>query len=167
MSEVERDDQARFSELVERHSGIVRKVAATYCGDPVGRADLSQDILANLWAAWPRYDADRPFSTWMYRIALNVALSHVRDIYRVRRMMVPLGEEHNSVAALGPDYAANRMLDIVYTAMADFDPLNRAILLLYLDDRSHREIAEIFGIGESNVGTKINRMQQKLRAKLA
>lgn len=157
----------RFAGLIRDHAGIVRKVAATYARDPEDRADMMQDILANLWAAWPRYDDARPFPTWMYRVALNVALSHVRSVYRERRVMIPLTGDHDAVTATNPDHEANQALDVLHATMARFDPLNRAVLLLYLDGRSHRDIGEIVGISESTVGTRIDRIKQKLRKELA
>ena len=77
-------DSERFAGLIRDHAGIVRKVAASYARNPHDRADLMQEILANLWASWSRYDDARPFPTWMYRVALDVALSHVRSVYRER-----------------------------------------------------------------------------------
>ena len=87
------DARARhFATLLDEHAGIVRKVAATYCRDGDDRADLAQEIASALWQAFARYDATRPFATWMYRIALNVAISHVRSTARRRRVFVPLDE---------------------------------------------------------------------------
>ena len=160
-------DSERFAGLIRNHAGIMRKVAATYARDPDDRADLIQDMLANLWAAWPRYDDARPFATWMYRVALNVALSHLRSVYRERRVMIPLTGDHDAVAAAELDYEANQALDALHLTMARFDPLNRAVLLLYLAERSYREIGEIVGIGESAVGTRLDRIKQKLRRELA
>ena len=71
--------QTRFAALLEQHRGIVFKVAATYCRHPEDRQDLAQEIAAQLWRAFSGYDPARLFSTWMYRIALNVAISHVRS----------------------------------------------------------------------------------------
>ncbi|HST35386.1 MAG TPA: sigma-70 family RNA polymerase sigma factor [Allosphingosinicella sp.] len=160
-------DQERFSALVREHAGIVRKVATTYCRGADDRADLAQEILAQLWAAWPRYDVARPFTTWMYRVALNVAISHVRGVYRGARHFVPLTDAHHEIAAAGHDHEARDELEALETVIAELGQLNRALLLLYLDDRSHREIAEILGISESNVGTKINRLKQRIRARFA
>ena len=155
-----------FTRMIDRHAGIVRKVAATYCRDGDDRADLAQEILAQLWQAWPRYDSTRPFSTWMYRIALNVAMSRMRDVYRGVRHFVPLADEHNEIAGAAVDHEANEQLAALERVAAGLDELNRALLLLYLDDRSHREIAEILGLSESNVGTKIARLKQRLRDQL-
>ena len=71
-------DATGFTELLDRHRGILIKVAAGYAGSPDERADLMQDIVAQLWRAWPACDPARPFSTWMYRIALNVAIGDLR-----------------------------------------------------------------------------------------
>lgn len=160
-------DQERFSALIRQHAGIVRKVATTYCRDADDRADLAQEILAQLWAAWPRYDSGRPFTTWMYRVTLNVAISHVRGVYRGARHFVPLTDQHHEIAAAVEDHETRDELHILETVIGELDELNRALLLLYLDDRGHREIAEILGIGESNVGTKINRLKQRIRARFA
>jgi RNA polymerase sigma-70 factor (ECF subfamily) len=160
-------EQEAFSTMIERHAGIVRKVATTYCRDADDRADLAQEIVAQLWAAWPRYDRARAFTTWMYRVALNVAISHVRGVYRSARYFVPLAEEHHSLADEMVDHEARQQLAALEAIIAGLDPLNRALLLLYLDDRSHREIAEILGIGESNVGTRIGRLKQRIRDQVA
>lgn len=160
-------DQAQFSELVSRHSGIVRKVAATYCRDADDRADLAQEIMAQLWASWPRFDQSRSFTTWMYRVALNVAISKVRSFYRDSRQMVALNDSHLQVAAADIDHETNDALVLLDALIAELDPLNRALMLLYLDDHSHREIAAILGISESNVGTKINRLKQRVRERFA
>lgn len=160
-------DQQEFVALTARHSGIVRKVSTTYCRNAADRADLAQEIMAQLWAAWPRYDPARPFTTWMYRIALNVAISHVRGVYRADRHLVPLDDSHHRIAAGPADHEEADALAALKLVIAELDPLNRALLLLYLDERSHREIADILGISESNAGTKLNRLKQRIRSRFA
>src|SRR4051794_22421271 len=157
----------QFSALIARHSGIVRKVATTYCRDSDDRAELAQEITARLWQSWPRYDHERPFSTWMYRVALNVAISHVRGVYRHGKHHVPLGLGHEEIPDTPVDHEANQLLAVLRDLIDSLDGLNRALLLLYLEDRSHREIADILGIRESNVGTKIGRLKERLRAQLS
>jgi RNA polymerase sigma-70 factor (ECF subfamily) len=156
-------EQEQFSTLIERHAGIVRKVATTYCRNAEDRADLAQEIVAQLWTAYPRYDPSRPFTTWMYRVALNVAISHVRSVYRDAAHFVPLGEEHEALAGHSADHEAQDDMAAIERVIGALDPLNRALLLLYLDDRSHREIADILGLSESNVGTRIGRLKQHFR----
>ena len=160
--------QQAFSALLQQHAGIVFKVANTYARLPEDRADLAQEIAAQLWHAWPKYDSARSFSTWMYRVALNVAISHVRvQTVRQRHDAVPLDEDlHDLADATTPDHESDQHLRLLQAFIARQPPLERALLLLYLEDRPQREIAEILGIGESNVSTKIGRLKQRIRDEL-
>jgi RNA polymerase sigma-70 factor (ECF subfamily) len=155
--------RAEFQALLERHRGIVFKVANTYCRHAEDRRDLGQDICAHAWKAFPAWDPQRPFSTWMYRIALNVAISHARgDSERLRHVAL----DDNDIEPVHDDDAAREADDGVralYHCIAQLDPLNRALLLLYLDEKSQREIADILGLSETNVATKIARLKQHIR----
>jgi RNA polymerase sigma-70 factor (ECF subfamily) len=162
------DHHARFQQLLESHRGIVFKIVHSYAWDPDDRDDLAQEILAQLWRAWPGYDPARTFSTWMYRIALNVAISHVRSASQHRRHAVALDEQAHDVAdgqARDPD--SEQQLRLLQRIIAGLDRLNRALLLLYLDGCGSREIAEVLGISESNVTTKISRLKQHIRSELS
>lgn len=157
-------DAGAFQALLEEHRGIVLKVAATYARGHHDRADLAQEIAAQLWRAWPGYDPARRFSTWMYRIALNVAISHLREAGRRSRHLVPLDADRHDIAdADAGDHEARAQIGLLHRFIATLDPLNRALLLLYLEERSSREIAEVLGIGESNVTTRISRLKQRIR----
>src|SRR6188768_4033559 len=90
--------QRDFEDLLERHRAIVFKVANTYCRHVDDRADLVQEIAAQLWRAWPDFDPARSFTTWMYRIALNVAISHVRSDGQRQHRDVPLDDELHEIA---------------------------------------------------------------------
>lgn len=158
------DARIAFGELLERHRKIVFKVANTYARDPDDRADIAQEIAAQLWRAFPGYDAQRTFSTWMYRIALNVAISFVRSDSHRQRYAVPLEDALHDVADVqAVDPEADEQVRALHGFIAQLDPLNRALLLLYLEDRSQREIADILGITETNVSTKIGRLKQRIR----
>ena len=164
--------QTRFAALLEQHRGIVFKVAATYCRHRDDRQDVAQEIAAQLWRAYPGYDPTRPFSTWMYRIALNVAISHVRSA-GARAPAVSLDDEaHDSHPGLAVDdgtaqHEADQQLRALYAVIDRQSPMDRALLLLWLEDRSQREIAEVIGISESNVATKLNRLKQRIREQIA
>src|SRR5215813_4927521 len=155
------EDQRRqqFEALVQSHQGIMFKVANTYCWHADDRADLAQDILTQLWRAWPNYDASRTFSTWMYRIALNVAISFVRKEVRHHGVTVPLDEDVHDAAATPDTHSLQERLQVFIERQG---PLDRALLLLYLEDNSQREIADILGITPTNVSTKIHRLKQKI-----
>src|SRR5688500_14733501 len=137
------DTRQQFGDLLERHRGIVFKVANTYAWQHDDRADLAQEIAAQLWRAFPGYDPVRSFSTWMYRVALNVAISFVRSDSQRQRHAVPLDEDLHDVAADGSDHEAEQHVRALHRFIRQLEPLNRALLLLYLEDNSHRQIAEI------------------------
>jgi RNA polymerase sigma-70 factor (ECF subfamily) len=153
--------QARFLAFLAEHERIVFKVANTYCTNAEDRRDLVQEISAQLWRAFPRYDEARSFSTWAYRIALNVAISYARR--EGVRQTVSLVAEHPAVEQPGCD----DRIEALRRFMTQLDELNRALLLLYLDEHSYREIAEILGITETNVASKINRLKDRIRGDAA
>ena len=159
------DRHQGFASVLQRHAGIVFKVANTYARLPEDRADLAQEITAQLWHAWPRYDATRSVTTWMYRVALNVAISHVRvQAVRNRHDAVSLDEDlHDLADTDATDHEREQHLRLLQAFITRQPPLDRALLLLYLDERPQREIAEILGISEANVSTKIGRLKQRLR----
>lgn len=158
------DSRQRFGVLLEQHRGIVFKVANTYARHADDRADLAQEIAAQLWQAFPGYDDSRLFSTWIYRIALNVAISFVRSSKQRGRHAVPLDESlHDLADPQAADPQAEQQVRALHRFIHAQEPLNRALLLLYLEDHSYREMAEILGISETNVATKISRLKQRIR----
>lgn len=155
-----------FGALLERHRGILFKVANSWTRLPEDRADLVQDIAMQLWRAWPQYDPARSFSTWMYRIALNVAISFGRGDGRRRQHLVPLDDEHDIADHNATDHEAEQQVELLQRFIRVQKPLDRALLILYLDERPQREIADILGISEANVSTKIGRLKQRIRNEL-
>ncbi len=152
---------------VQQHRGIVLKVAASYCWNPDDRAELAQDITVQLWRAFPGYDAGRRFSTWMYRIALNVAISDLRGRSRAPQDPLPLEAVADSIVdPLARDPAHAQQVAALHGFIAHLPPLERALMLLYLDAHSYREIGEVLGISETNVATKLSRLKARIRAEL-
>jgi RNA polymerase sigma-70 factor (ECF subfamily) len=157
-----------FGELFEQHRKIVFKVANTYSRHPDDRADLAQEIATQLWRAFPGYDPARSFSTWMYRIALNVAISFLRNHQHRHEHTEPLEDGHAEVIGhSGVAHEADEQVRALNRFIEQLEPLNRALLLLYLEERSYREIADILGISETNVATKIGRLKQRIRQDMA
>lgn len=163
MFDVADETQARFETLFAGHRRIALKVASTYCANPEDRRDVAQEIAAQLWRAFPAYDESRPFSTWMYRIALNVAISWVRRASRDR--MVPVdGASLESVASLEVEEPEpDERIQVLRRFIAELDDLDRALVLLYLDERSYREMGDVLGITETNVATKLSRIKERIR----
>ena len=165
-SPTDTDAREGFQALLQAHRGIVAKVAGTYAWHPDDRNDLMQEIATQLWRAWPGYDPARPFSTWMYRIALNVAISHVRS--RTRGVQPESWhEDHHELAdPRAHDHEGRQQVDQLYRFIQAQPPLDRALLLLYLEDHSYREMADVLGLSETNVATKISRLKQRVRDEL-
>ena len=153
------DDQ--FSALIEGHKGIIYKIANSYCRNAEDRKDLIQEIIIHLWKSQGRYDERFKLSTWIYRIALNVAISAYRREKKRTERVSPL-EEIIIEPATQTEQSDPRMATL-HRIIDQLDELNRALMILYLDDKSYRDIAGILGLTETNVATKINRLKLKIK----
>ncbi len=159
--------QDRFETLLEQHRKIVFKVAAMYCGHAEDRRDLEQEIRAQLWRAFPRYDASRPFATWMYRVALNVAISFARSANVRERYAAPLDDElADPIDEKGFAQADDERVLQLQKFIRKLDALNRALLFLYLEEQSYREIALVLGLSETNVATKLHRLKRRIQQEM-
>ena len=159
--------QAGFVRRLAEHRGILFKVADAYCRNRTDREDLVQNIVAQLWRSYPRFDDRKTFSTWMYRIAVNVAISFYRSETRRLRHVVPAEASIVETIAQPPNEEPDEGLDLVRAFIEHLAPLDRALMILYLDDSPYATIAEILGITPTNVATKINRIRQRLKHELA
>lgn len=162
-----RPDQHAFEQRLKEHRRLIAKVASVYSVGAEDRRDLEQEICVQLWRAYPGYDERRArFSTWLYRIALNVAISQVRRRALQADQLEPLQPHH--LETIGEEEAPERdeRLVALYAFIGELEPLNRALILLYLEDRSYAEIAEVLGISETNVATKLGRIKQTLRDRM-
>jgi RNA polymerase sigma-70 factor (ECF subfamily) len=162
------DKDQRFARLLEAHKGILYKVASGFCRDPQDRADLIQEIVVQLWRSFDRYDERAArFSTWMYRVAMNVAISARRSERARAHEKVPLDEagvELSAADAAMQDAGDDvRLLQALVARLPDVD---RALVLLYLDGYSHEEIASILGISATNASTRISRLKDRLQRDL-
>ena len=161
-------EQDRFLALLEEHDKILYKVANSYCRNPEDRRDLIQEIVVQLWRSFGRFDDSYRFSTWMYRIAMNVAISFYRSQGRRTRGTVPIEESGLDIVAAAPE--PEEMSDdvrLLHHFISQLDELNRALVILYLDGNSYDTIAEILGITTTNVATKLSRIKERLRRDFA
>jgi RNA polymerase sigma-70 factor (ECF subfamily) len=155
----------RFQALVDEHKKILYKVCNSYCRNRDDRDDLAQEIIVQLWRSFGKFDGRCRFSTWMYRIALNVAISfYRRESTRTRHVIS--GEEHLLEAANETESQPEE-IRLLYEFIDALDPLNKALVLLYLDGNNYQEIAGVVGISETNVATKISRLKQSMKRKFA
>ncbi len=154
-----------FVARLEKHQRILFKVAYMYCRDRADRQDLVQEMLIQVWRSYEQFDDRVQFSTWMYRIAVNVAITHYRSEVRRLRDTVPLEEYGLDIAAADSLYDdTNDNMRSLRQLIDGLDELNRALILLFLEGFSSEEIAQVVGISASNVSTRINRLKTKLQA---
>ena len=154
----------RFLAHLDAHRKILYKVANAYCRSAEDRRDLVQEIVVQLWRSFGRFDERAAFSTWMYRIAVNVAISFYRSEGRHARRTELVEEPALEILAM--DHAMPPESDDVrqlHRFIGELDELNRALVILYLDGNSHETIGAILGISTSNVGTRIGRIKERLR----
>lgn len=152
-----------FVQLMQEHKGIIYKVARAYA-DSNEMEDLAQEIVYNLWKSYQSYKAEYRFTTWMYRVALNVAISYYKksNKHKVDQLISEpfLIYEDNIEVARELETQYQQMFAMI-RQLREFD---RSIMLLYLENRPYREIAEIMGISESNVATRMNRIRDKMKS---
>lgn len=155
-------DKAQFIRIIQEHRKLIFKVCYTYCPHTEERRDLEQEILAQLWTSIDRFDGRVKISTWLYRVAFNTAIGFLRkDQKRVLRQ--PLNE---AILSMGEEAGNDERLDLLQQQMSNLESHDKA-LLLYLEGKRHREIAEVLGISESNVGTKLSRIKARLKEAVA
>lgn len=153
-----------FVAVLNQYQPLLQRVCRLYCPDAAARQDLQQEIVLQLWRAWPSYEAraGAKVSTWLYRVALNVAISELRQRTR-KPAPTPFGMTAPEVAAApesGPD---TEDLAQLYSAIERLSDVEKAFVLLYLEERSYEEMADILGITQNNVRVKMHRVQDKLR----
>lgn len=148
-----------FSKLIQEHQGIINKITRIYVEHPEERKDLFQEICLQLWKSWPTFRKKSSFSTWLYRVSLNTAISMIRKKkYRIRTEPLKeydLIEENLSM----PDKS-----ELLYKAIAKLSRIEKAIILLWLEEKSYEEISDIIGISRSNVSVKLVRIRKKLES---
>jgi RNA polymerase sigma factor (sigma-70 family) len=150
-----------FVDLIRRHAGLIHKVAYAYCRDATDREDVVQEIVLQLWRSRHRYDDRYRETTWIYRVALNVAISFYRREHRHHRGRQSIDSQPISIEAETALPSAE--VALLLRCVDDLGALDKALVLLYLDGNDDASIAAVLGISTSNVGTKLLRIRKKLR----
>lgn len=151
-----------FLQLVQQHQGIIRKVCHLYGRNDADKDDLYQEIVIQLWRAFGTYRGDAKISTWMYRIALNTAISNLRKQSRKVALSFPEfvpKEEADS----NEEKIKEENLRQMYAAISRLSEVEKALVMLYLEDKSYEEMEEIMGISNGALRVKMNRIKDKLR----
>ena len=153
--------EQQFIGMLNKHRGIIYKVCNLYCDDTEDRRDLFQEIVLQLWRSFPSFRNDSSPSTWMYRIGLNTAITNFRkDSKRPER--IAISERELQIPDMTYLSEKSENINLLKQAMECLNHIEKAIMMLYLEEKSYEEISEIVGISRSNVGVKINRIKTKL-----
>ncbi|PZX58085.1 RNA polymerase sigma factor [Algoriphagus chordae] len=159
------DRSSEFTALLQANKGILYKVARTYCFSEEEQKDLIQEISFQVWKSFSGYDPKYKFSTWLYRVALNVAISNLRKESKRKEITSPLQDEIVQFSIPDAD-PVNEQVAQLYAAIGELKSLDKALMLLYLEEKSYVEIADIMGISETNVATKLSRIKKLIKEKL-
>lgn len=159
------DNSTIFITVIEANKGIIYKVANSYCKDFDDRNDLVQEIILKLWQAFDTYNDEFKHSTWIYRIALNTAISNYRKEKVREKYFTPMPEAFLEYEDPNVESKTEHQYLLLEQFISELKEMNKALMLLYLEEKSYKEIAEILGISESNVGTKISRLKGLLKDK--
>lgn len=157
--------EKEFIDIITQNQGIIHKVCSMYIEYEEDKQDLFQEILIQIWKAYPKFRKESKISTWMYRIALNTAISRFKKEKR-RPEETHLSTKLLQVADTVYNYEYEEKLKVLRQAINQLNKIEKAIMMLYLEDNSHEEIAETIGITQNYVRVKMNRIKNKLKKTL-
>ena len=149
-----------FEKQIREHEALIHKICRMYAYEEADRQDLFQEIVIHLWKAYSTFKGHSKFSTWLYRVAINTAITGLRrqkdfiTSYEPGQLPVHLPEEK------GPEEEQSTAL---YTAISQLNDIEKAIVMLYLEDRSYEEMEEILGFSQGNLRVRMSRIKDKLR----
>ena len=151
--------QTEFLALIRENERLIWRVCNLYVDDADEREDLFQEVVGQAWRSFDNFRGDSKFTTWLYRVALNTAISQHRKRIR-RRRVEALGEILHQAPAADP---YEEEVGLMYAAIGRLSKVDKALVLLYLDDKSYEEMAEIMGFTVTNVGVRLNRIRKRLK----
>lgn len=163
MSKSESQQEQIFLDILKQNKKIIYKICYSYCKDPDDRKDLEQEVIIQLWNALPDYKSEFKLSTWIYKITLNTAISHLRKESRKITETYLFDEQITETLHEHQNEVYDDRIELLYKFIDGLGKLEKALMILYLDDNSYKEISEILGITETNVATKISRIKQSLK----
>lgn len=159
---LEKELEHSFVSQLEENQKIVHKICRLYTNDSDAHNDLFQEITIQLWKAYPKFRGDSKFSTWMYRVALNTAIT----LYRKSKRRIQTQDFEAigfKISSEEYDDTEEKQLALMYSAVKELNDIDKALVFLYLENKNYREISETLGITEVNARVKMNRIREKLR----
>lgn len=162
---MERD---KFISVIKDHKNLIFKICYSYCKNPENRKDLQQEILMQLWSSFSKFDGHVKISTWIYKIALNTAIFYYRNDCKHNDKKVTIDASIISLSNFESDGSEiDENIIMLNQFIERLNEMDKALILLYLDDNKYKDIADILGISESNVATKINRIKKNLKVQFS
>lgn len=152
------DQEKRFLNLIDDNVGIIFKVIRIYSNSMADEKDLKQEILYQAWQSFPRYKGDSKFSTWLYKVALNTALTHVKKESRNQENQIGIVETQTEVG--------NESKELLIKLIRNFKDIEKLVIMLHLDGYPNEEISSISGLKLNHVAVMIYRIKEKLAEKL-
>lgn len=154
--------EEEFEKLIKQHELLVYKVCRVYANTSADRQDLYQEIMIQLWKSFSGFSGQSKFSTWLYKIALYTAIAGLR---KQKRFIFSTEPEKlpQTTMDIGYDSTNDEQRDELYKAIEQLNEIEKAITLLYLEDKSYEEMEEILGINQGNLRVKMNRIKDKLK----
>ncbi|ASZ14925.1 RNA polymerase sigma factor [Chitinophaga pendula] len=156
-----RDSEQEFLQLINEHKGILHKVSRMYMHAEADREDLYQEIILQLWQSYGSFNGQSRFSTWLYRVAVNTAITYFKKDRR--RPDVSFGDSLPDVKAEGVEPIKEWQLVVFYHAVQLLNPIEKALIFYFMEGLSHKDIAANLGISEVNTRVKLNRTKEKLQ----
>jgi RNA polymerase sigma-70 factor (ECF subfamily) len=152
--------EKEFIEIINKHKRILHKICNIYFFKDPNKEDYYQEMLIRLWKSYPSFKNQSLFSTWLYRIALNTAIDIIRK-QNIQPKHTELSKEEYNIPENEYNVESDKR-EVLYQAINHLSDVEKAIILLHLEDYNYKEIAEIIGISDSNAGVKINRIKNQL-----
>ena len=156
--------EIRFTEVIKANEGLIYKVTSMYTRSNVDQQDLYQEIVSQLWESFDRFRNESKISTWIYRIALNTAITSLRKSKK-KGQEIPIDRTMLDYAEVS-DPVLEERVKTLYSHIEMLGDLDKGIMLLYLEQKTHEEIADIIGLSTSNIGTRLSRIRNKLKEKM-
>lgn len=148
-----------FEFIIKNYKSMMLNVCRIYSnGEREEMSDLFQEVLLNIWKGIHTFEGKSSLTTWLYRVTLNTAISHLRN----KKKQIPIVEIREEFNHLTDKNKPDEQLEILYEAIEKLNEVDKSLIFLYLENKSHKEIAEILGISVSNVGTRIQRIKIKV-----
>ncbi len=156
-------EKDKFISVIKDNQNLIYKICYSYCANTENRKDLQQEILMQLWNSFSKFDGRVKISTWIYRIALNTAISFYRNDCKHKGKKVTIDASLISLSNFESESEQDENIVMLYRFIERLDEMDKALILLYFDDNKYKDIAEILGITETNVATKISRIKKSLK----